>query len=292
MTGRLFRAVAGAGVLFGASATFCAAQTRGGQPTMMGEGRTERVGQPATMVAPPSPPDPAVTRTAGFAAAYARARSPRIVVFWNRELTDDLDTDREQVTTLSGTTSSNGETHRADYTRRRAGYADMSSSSTEHVEGEIRSTSRRIDKGRRASVHSEAIDFDIERGFCDTLAGAGVRLVDRTAILRAAGLAANTTNVQEAEARGLLDRAELLIEVVPMTDPRTPSGTSYRIIARELSTGRVLARLSSAGRGTAQKMPFVAGTDGFVRATPREASPSELGRRVAIDTMAALSNAL
>lgn len=266
-------------------------QTREGQPGMFGTGATDRAGQPATMLSPPPAEDPNRARLARFAAAYARARSPRVVVFWNRELTDDLESDREDVTTFASSSRFDNRAHGVEYATRRADHTRVSSSAESSTEGEIRSTSRRVDEGRRASPHDEVVDFDMERGFSDALASGGVRLIDRTAILRSKAVQVGTTNVQTAEALALGDKAELLLEVVPMAGP-DEAGTQYRIVARDIASGRIMAQVRSGGRIPIGKMPYVAGERGFVRASPRPPSPLERGRQMAMDVMAALSSSL
>ncbi|WP_294320454.1 hypothetical protein [uncultured Sphingomonas sp.] len=234
-------------------------QWRDGRPPMAVPGQGMRAGQPVTLDAPPPAADPDRATIDRFAAAYARAGHPRVALLWNRELTAEVETGREEVATL--------------HVEREPG----------HLDAELRSTTRSHDSGARAAAADEGADFDMERGLADALSGAGVRLIDRTAILRTGALGADTANVQAIETRALLGKAEWTLEVVAMNDGR------WRIVARDLASGQVVARGVSAGRPTPRPMPWVAGERGFVRATAPDAGPYAVGRQIALDAMKALA---
>lgn len=247
-------------LLLAAAATPAVAQWRQGQQPMAAPGQGMRAGQPMTMDAAPPAADPDRATIDRFAAAYARAGRPRVVLLWNRELTAEVETGREDVSTLS--------------VEREPGRLDA----------ELRSTTRAHDSGGRAAASGdEGVDFDMERGLADGLSGAGVRLIDRTAILRTGALGADTTNLQAIETRALLGKAEWTLEVVAMNDGR------WRIVARDLASGQVVARGVSAGRPAPRPMPWVAGEHGFVRATAPDAGPYAVGRQIALDAMKALA---
>lgn len=259
-----------------------AAQWREGQPPMAGAAAT-RSGQPLTL--PPVPPaaDPARAEVARFAAAYAGAGRPRIVVFWNRELTADVDTAREEVTRLRVDGEQRAEANRSETAWRRGRNTDVTASGSTHLDAEQVTTTRTLDLGRRAATDDEGRDFDIERGFTDALADAGVRLIDRTAILRTAALGGDTANLQSIETRALLGKADWTLEVVAMDDGRR------RIVARDLASGRVVARTVSNGRAPVALQPYVAGERGFVRASAPTPGACAVGRQVALDAMRALA---
>jgi hypothetical protein len=226
---------------------------------MAGGSGAMRAGQPMTMDAPPPAPDAERGTRDRFAAVYARAGRPRVVVLWNRELTAEVETGREDVTTLR--------------VERDPGRPDA----------ELRSTTRALDGGARVAAAGEGADFDMERGLNDALAEAGVRLIDRTAILRTAALGGDTANLQSIETRALLGTTDWTLEVVAMNDGR------WRIVTRDLASGQVVARGVSAGRPASRAMPWVAGEHGFVRATAPEAGPYATGRQIALDAMQALA---
>jgi hypothetical protein len=270
-------------LLVTAVATPAAAQWRQGQQPMAAPGQGMRAGQPMTMDAPPPAADPDRATIDRFAAAYGRAGRPRVALLWNRELTAEVETGREEVSTLTvdGRSSTNGEVR--ETLRRRGSLTTANADADHHVEAELRSTTRALDSGARAAAADEGADFDMERGLADALSGAGVRLIDRTAILRTGALGADTTNMQAIETRALLGKAEWTLEVVAMNDGR------WRIVARDLASGQVVARAVSAGRPALRPMPWVAGEHGFVRATAPDAGPYAVGRQIALDAMKALA---
>jgi hypothetical protein len=274
-------------VVVAAPLTTVIAQDRGGvyrdgQP----DGSFERPGQPETMSAPREWGGGDMS-SARFAATYAKLRSPRIVVFWNRELTDDLETEREDVTQFSADSYGSASSHQQDYRTRRTSNSDIDSTNNGSLQGEVRSSTRRVDPGKRATPLSEADDFDTERGFIDGLTGAGARLVDRTAIMRASALGANASNAQAVEMRALMARAEWTIEVTPLSD--NGDGARYKMIVRNISTGTIVAMTTSDGTSAPKRMPYVAGPNGFVRATPTSPGAEERGRQLASDVMASIA---
>lgn len=283
MTRRLLLAAAAIGTMGAGDAVAQDMPLRSGQPLMASDGVADRDGLPVTLAAPPPAADPALLVADRFSTAYARAGRPRIVVFWNRELTDDVESMTEEVTTLTADSSAAVDTWGRERVRRRGLDAAAGGRDDRHLDAELRSQSRRIDVGRRDTPHAEAADFDIERGFTETLARTGARLMDRTALIRSGALGSDTANVQAIETRALLTKADWTLEVVAMGDGR------WRITMRDVADGRIVARTASAGQPPAQAMRWVPGERGFVRAAPRRSNPYDIGRQLAVDAMEAMA---
>lgn len=278
----------------GMGATAAHAQYRDGQPAVAGDGQLPyRNDVPQTLAPPPEAADPALAVRARFRSAYTRAKSPRIVVFWNREFTDEIGTKYDNVALINSRTDQSSSTRGAVASGYGMTVSGVDSASVSETSTTIRSGTDRATDNRRGSAYSEAIDFDIESAFNATLNGAGTRLVDRTSIMRTTGYAKNagaTSNVQGVETAAILGKADIVLEVVQLDDPRKPDGVSYRVIGRNVRSGKVLVTLSTGARPPARRMGYVAGADGgFVRATAPEPGPSDIGRQLAIETMAALS---
>ncbi len=277
---------------FGIAVSFAAmaqdAPMRGGRPAMASEVASDRMGQPMTLDAPPRAPrtDP----TAAFASVYARARAPRIAILWNRLLTDDLETGREEVTEFSAHSSGSASSNTSEHDTRWGTRSRSDGRSDTSVDGQIRSTSNRLDTGRRAARYGEAIDFDMERGFMQAFIDAGVRLVDRTSVMRAAAIGGDITNAQAIEMKALLERADWTVEVTPLDDGA--DAEQFKIVVRDIKSGSIVAMATSDGEARQGLMPYVAGSNGFVRATPRENGPVAAGRQVAFDTMAAIGRSV
>lgn len=272
-----------AALLAAALATPAAAQWRDGQPPMAGSAGATRPGQPVTLAAPTRPADPDRVVIERFAATYARAGHPGIALLWNRELTADVETGREEVTTLSVDGRSSASGRMRETYRRRGTLTNVEADADHHVDAELRTTTRTHDSGARTAAADEGADFDMERGLADALSAAGVRLIDRTAILRTQAMGADTGNVQAIETRALLGKAQWTLEIVAMNDGR------WRIVARDLSSGQVVARGVSVGRPAPRPMPYVAGEHGFVRATAPAPTAYATGRQIGLDAMQALA---
>lgn len=250
-----------------------------------------RDGLPAVMDAPPPEADPSIATRSRFSSAYARARSPRFVIFWNRAFTDEVATAYEGYARTDARSRSSGEASSESYDGESYGeYSDRSRSTVETRVG-----TRRVDSGRRDTAAPEAVDFDVEQAFTGALSAAGARLIDRTSILRTTGMergAGALANVQDIETRAVLGKAEIVLEVVQMDDPRADDGVRFKVVARDVAGGRILVQFATDARPPVGRMPLVAGASGFVRATPRAAGPRDIGRQLAIETMAQLAGRL
>lgn len=260
------------------------APMRGGRPAMASDVASDRTGQPMTLDAPPRAPriDPA----AAFASVYARARAPHIAILWNRVLTDDLETGHEDVAEFSAHSSGSASSDTSEHDTHWGTRSRADGRSDANVDGQIRSTSNRLDAGRRAARYGEAIDFDMERGFMQAFTDAGVRLVDRTSVMRTAAIGGDTANAQAIEMKALLDRADWTVEVTPLDDG--PDSAQFKIVVRDIKSGSIVAMATSDGEARQGPMPYVAGPNGFVRATPHNNGPFASGRQVAYDAMAAI----
>lgn len=282
-------AVASLGVTASASA-----QYREGQPPVAGQGDLPyRPGQPQTLTPPPPPADPAIGVRSRFRTAYARAGSPRIVIFWNREFTDEVGTKYENYARIDSQTDAASSTRGAAIGGFGVSVAGVDSASTSRTATEIRTGTDRITDNRRGSAYSESVDFDIESAFTSMMGSGGANLVDRTSIMRTTGYrsgAGATSNIQRVETAAILGKADIVIEVVQLDDPRKPDGVSFKVIGRNVRSGKTLVTLNTGARPPQQRMGYVAGpSGGFVRATAPEPGPSDVGRQLAVETMSALS---
>ena len=250
-----------------------------------------RDGQPMTMEPPPQAEDPANMARRRFQSAYARARSPRIVIFWNREFTDDVETQTEDYVRYNQRTTGAGSASRDSYRTYGGASVYAEAESEQNVTGEIRSGRQSVTDGRRATIISRADDFEVEQAFSGMMSSGGARLIDRVSIMRTTGAAkGGGSNVQQLETEAVLGKAEIIVEVVQVEDERSPDGFAFRVIARDVRNARVLTSFSSSGRPPVGYLPYVAGPKGFVRATPRDPGPGDIGRQLAAETMDRLSN--
>jgi hypothetical protein len=222
--------------------------------------------------------------TSAFRSAYARRKSPRMVVFWNRQLTDSLSTSYEQ---WSRFTLADGRMVDKTY------YDDGSTTvAGRGVEAELRSgrTAATAD-GARTDGLPERADWKAAQGFNRTMLAGGARLIDRTLIMRstALGKGIDRGDAQSVEMSALIGKADLLVEVLQTPDDGAPSGYTFRVDVKDIRSGTLLATVvtqgvppsNGPGRG-------VAGPNGYQRERPLPPGVEQVGARVAAEVMQAL----
>ena len=235
-----------------------------------------RADQEEVLKPPPRPAPPGAVAASQFRAAYARAKRPRMMVFWNRTLS-------EEVASNYRTT---GRAASAGVVVGGPGYVAGASASEVSI-------GRERDKELPRRTLTEVDDFAVESAFTSALSANGAVLVDRNVAMRTARGARGAgpeANIQEIETQAATGRAQLLIEV-NQTPADTASGAAYRVTVKDLRTARILANVLSRGEPRLGRAPLVAGRGGFVRAAPPELTPDRVGRQVAEEVMAALSGA-
>ncbi len=215
----------------------------------------------------------------GFASAYQRAGRPRVVVFWNRELSEEVGTSYTDV--MRG------------HVEERAGIDRGEAYRTSDVE--VTAGTERNDVQRRSSEFTERTDWKFEATFVSGLAQAGVNMVDRAMIVRRSGrgVQTNTPNHQAIEMDALQGYADILVEVLQTPDADAPSGTSFRVTAKRISNGRILAQFVTAGQppvNTARR--WVAGPTGYQRAQPEPPSMGQVAHQLVNETLDALAGGL
>lgn len=176
-----------------------------------------------------------------FVEAYRERGRPRIVMFWNRALTDQLVEQRKT----------------QKVKRREGGGTETAESQQDGAGGEVKLTERQnaetvtehtdetaVDRGRRAGP-AESFDWALEDAVVRALTGVGANLVDRSAAMRFAdaekAVQVERPDALRVEADALLQKGDLLLEVLNAPDPKAPSGLLYRLLVKEVGTGRVLA---------------------------------------------------
>lgn len=224
-----------------------------------------------------------------FRTAYAKAGKPRITVFWNRQLSDALSTQYDQVQQASVQSSS-------------AQVVQASPSGNAVASVRQSATVATVSEGERAlpggsserALLSEGSDWPIAAAFNTRLQQAGVRLVDRTMAMRAqaAGQSAEQRrDVQAMEIQALQGKSELLAEVLQTPDTRAAFGVIFRVEIKDVASGELLASVVSEGKPPASGPGrFVAGKQGFERDQPAPPSLTDIGNAVADATLRALAS--
>lgn len=222
-----------------------------------------------------------------FRAAYRKAGSPRMVVYWNRDLGDALTTQYDQV-------------QQATHVAQGAAVAQLSEDGRTLTQGAgvasittLRSGERSAQDNGSRQLLPETSDWPLMTAFNSRLQDAGAKLVDRTVTMRsraASESAEQRKDIQTIELKALHDKADLLVEVLQTHDASAPFGVMFRVEVKRLTTGELLASLVSDGKAPKHAPGrFVAGGNGYVREAAPEQTIAEAGDVVANATMAALT---
>jgi hypothetical protein len=240
-----------------------------------------------------------------FRSAYQGRNSPRIAILWNRVLSDQIDAqkyhvERETGAFASGTQQSAGAVVGGAAAVRRfhggavAGEygAAVSQSATTHGEVSVKdrvSADLQAPAGERAPVLSERDRWYFEKGFTDPFVHAGAKLVDRNTVVRLAG-EGGASDQQRAEMSGLRRQADLFVEILQSADPESPSGYLFRATAKDVSSGQIVADVTSDGAEPGASTEFVATNRGFEPRPSRKAEAAN-GAAVAMALMSELVEA-
>jgi hypothetical protein len=224
--------------------------------------------RPPVMQPRPRAPDPTNVAVSNFVPAYRKAGSPRMVVFWNREFSDEVSSEYRTVTEYEDIDDGKG---------MKSGRSSV---------GEQRKTTK------RKALVEEAVDWDLEGSFNQMLGRTGANMVDRASIMRTQGVqdgAEERANVQAVETRAVTGKADLMVEILRAADQRSADGITFRIIVRDVNDARILADFTTDGRPPTPRMGLIAGPDGYERAKPPAPGPDDIGRQLAVELMQALT---
>ncbi len=241
-----------------------------------------RAGQPEVLVpdAPASAQDSLMEAGIALQPVYARAGRPRVALFWNVELTDQLEDDRSERLRIVD-----------QYTeRKRRGEA----SGRRVIETGI--DTRVSVRGRRASPLSEHDEWMLVAAFEAGVRAGGIQLVDRAAILRlTSARAGGGGDSRLIETQSLLERADLVLEVLLTPDAESVAGVAFRGVVRDIGSGTVLGSFHSRPKAgaTVQTTEFRPTASGFERVSGGAADgPEASGRALSVDTLKAMTTAL
>lgn len=227
--------------------------------------------EPAPAAAPAAP-DSTATRRA-FASAYAATGTPRIAVYYNRELSGRLEEWITPTRKKTINTKPNGDI----------------------VQGESYTQMRDFNETARPKP-DEKWSWAFEDGFYTSFLEQKVRLVDRSTILRLAAVdrpdtPSETVPLKRVEIDALKKHADLVIEVLV---GRSATGYEFKAKVMEVQTGRLLAMVNgSPDTGDAKAAPgrFVAGPRGYERevVAPEAADARAQGAQFADEVMRRLT---
>ena len=254
-----------------------------------------RENQPAVMAPPPPPPNAGQATAASFRGAYAKAGKPRMMIFWNREFTDEVATVYEdRITEKSVNRDHTMDTHDASKSSAGANRTDESLRESSSRRDLTVGTDRLTNNLRASSLVEEA-DWAIEGALNQSLIAQGAILTDRDVAMRTSRGAARAnshTNMQALETQGVAGRADLLVEIKQTSSIRSPMGVAFRVTVKNIRNARVLAAFSTRARPPAAPSRFVAGRYGYERSQPNRMTPDQVGHQLADEIMGNLTVAL
>jgi len=244
-----------------------------------------RAGVPDVLIPAPEPGSTLAAAARRFRAGYSKHGSPRIILFWNRVLSDEVQSQyADRVSAVS--------TSRAGAVEGPVGYAAYGSAAGRVDTLDASTTRERVREGQRDSM-AESDDWKVENAFNRAFIGNGARFVDRSVAMRVTAHGRKlgaTPNLQDIETGALVGKADLMMEVLQTPDPDSPVGYSFRAQVKDVRSGRILANAVSNGSAIAHGPgPMVATSRGFERAAPAAVTLEDVGEALAAEVMGALS---
>lgn len=256
-----------------------------------------RPGMPETLERPVQT-DPHPASVDRFRKVYAAKSRPRIMVLWNREVTDELGSayrnrETEETTKFTEhTESSKSFSGHTDAGFESTGLTESAGSETttrNKVQGR-----ERMDSARRDSGMAEGTAWELQGAYAATMKEAGVRLIDRNLAIRknATERQAGAGDIQGAETRAMSQSADIVVEILAVADPGAATGRVFRVNALDTRASRQLVSFTSSGLpASSTQSTFVAVKGGFEKRY-REPTWNEVGRQLAVETMEALAGSL
>ncbi len=228
-----------------------------------------------------------------FSESYKKHSSPRIVIFWNRDLTDEV------VTSYQGSMTIRNSMQGGDSRTNNKTVSQIGSSLNNERDTWYETSSRfsvgvdRNDPKQRTGLR-ELVDWKVEGAFKRTLLSSGARLIDRELIFRTNGKNADANervNRQRIETESLLGNAELLMEVLLAADESEYSGIIFKVSVTDIASGETIAYLTTpAVPPTVTTSYYQATHQGFQQVTETEASTSkDIGEALATEVIAELA---
>jgi hypothetical protein len=236
-----------------------------------------RSGMPAVNPRPAEadPASGAIQSAAAFRAWYARAKRPSIMVFWNREQSD------ETTTEYAGVVATGEAAH--VWSTRRGAAAEGASVTAAYRE--------KINGGQYTDMDALS-SAKLEAAFVTAWLQNGARLVDRAALVRNTSTnaaRADRDDVQYLESVALKQGVQYLLEVLPTPQASSPTGWMFMVRVKHLPSARLVAQFNTQAAPPDGPERLVAAPGGFERRRTAGATNAEaVGAELAFQTMGRL----
>jgi len=212
-------------------ATPAAAQYRADQPEV----------RPAPGIADPNAEaDASLT---AFAHWYAAAGRPRLLIFWNRALTDETTTRRTDKVVED---RQYGESTNTETTGTRFGEASLRE--TDGTDRKVTSRESEAITGHAYSAMNKSASSLLETVFINTFLAAGVDIADRDALIRRLSLEhpkEDRGDVQLLESQALASGIPYLVEILPDPQASSPTGLVFTVKIKHLPSSSLRAQFQT-----------------------------------------------
>ena len=237
-----------------------------------------------------SPTDLSTETMARFRVAYGLKKKPRIAVFLNRQLSDEV---RDWVMD-SKLVLSDG------YSKTKT-ISGKKIEQTEVIGGISGYSQQQADSGARPSIDEQWM-WAFEEGFIHPFLLSGAKMVDRATIMRLTATSSkqqqNSSNyepiaIKRVEMDALKDYAEIFVEILISRSPSSLYGYAFKATAKEVDTGIIIANGTCLNWHTEdqRQREVVATSDGYEVVDSFINPPvEEIAANLSIDLMNALVN--
>ncbi|WP_373490280.1 hypothetical protein [Parasphingorhabdus sp.] len=202
-----------------------------------------------------------------FGAWNRRSGAPKILFFWNRELTDDSSSRYRTVNRSVSAIAS------------RPGLVVGVSESTTEDEATT--------GGEYSALHSED-SADLESGFLNAFLSTGANILDRRALMRKVSTGperGDRSDKQYMESQALEQGVDYLVEVLPNPDANTETGFLFTVKITHLPSSTIKAQFRTAAAPMRGPARLVAGPGGYQRRIEDRTTPENVARTLAAETM-------
>jgi hypothetical protein len=197
--------------------------------------------------------------------------SPRILLFWNRELDDETTT---------------------RYRQRDRGVSAVAARPGVVVGSYDRiSEQERTTGGTHADLHPDDTG-ELETAFLSAFVRTGAAVIDRAALMRKVSTRedqANRSDQQYVESQALEQGIDYLVEVLPDYRGDSDTGFGFTVKITHLPSSMVKARFRTTARPAPGPERLVAAPGGFERRRDDRVTPDRIAEKLAGETMQALT---
>ena len=225
--------------------------------------------------------------TTSFSSAYRAAGSPRMAVYFNRELSEEV---REWIPGYQQLRVSSNQTASVTGPDLQTADASFSSDRTATL-----TTRHSVDASGRRVDPSEEWKWQFEDAITQVFLGAGVNVVDRAMMFRQAAHknpnsqgADGSISITQNEMSALDAFADILVEV-KVTRSASALGYDFRGTGKDIKTGRIIATAYLNGEGSEREQRYVATASGYEKQYTTPLTVDYISRELTLKLMQSMT---